>query len=421
MKKCNRFLSGLLSISTLLTALLSCLFLSACGRGGGKDKASLSTDYSLEQMAASVLNSQSGLPSLYAVTSGEEVFFSYLPLYFGDQAALAEEGILCIPAGASASEICIFRLKDSADTERAETLLRAYAENRAAVFTGYAPEEAALAGNAVTVLKGQYAALFICKDAVKARDAFLSCFGSPAPVGLTLQLPSLPGKEDSGDASELPSSDFSSGSLPSPEDNADDAYDHEGILNAWKSGEDGGLSRRNAQVLTLCKEILDEITREDMTPYEKELAVHDWMITHGNYDEAVLNPLAGLTPVKDNDNPLGFLLERKGICLGYTTTFQLFMDLLGIECITVRGYAKQTEDHAWNMVKLDGDWYCVDVTWDDPVGAGENPHPLLTHRYFNVTSEFLRQTDHQWKEDKIPVAVGQKYAWTWESNDRISG
>lgn len=98
MKKCNRFLSGLLSISTLLTALLSCLFLSACGRGGGKDKASLSTDYSLEQMAASVLNSQSGLPSLYAVTSGEEVFFSYLPLYFGDQAALAEEGILCIPA-----------------------------------------------------------------------------------------------------------------------------------------------------------------------------------------------------------------------------------------------------------------------------------------------------------------------------------
>lgn len=135
-------------------------------------------------------------------------------------------------------------------------------------------------------------------------------------------------------------------------------------------------------MLTLCKEILDEITREDMTPYEKELAVHDWMITHGNYDEAVLNPLAGLTPVKDNDNPLGFLLERKGICLGYTTTFQLFMDLLGIECITVRGYAKQTEDHAWNMVKLDGDWYCVDVTWDDPVGAGENPHPLLTPLLF---------------------------------------
>lgn len=131
-------------------------------------------------------------------------FSPICPCISGTKRRLPEEGILCIPAGASASEICIFRLKDSADTERAETLLRAYAENRAAVFTGYAPEEAALAGNAVTVLKGQYAALFICKDAVKARDAFLSCFGSPAPVGLTLQLPSLPGKEDSGDASELP-------------------------------------------------------------------------------------------------------------------------------------------------------------------------------------------------------------------------
>ena len=71
-------------------------------------------------------------------------------------------------------------------------------------------------------------------------------------------------------------------------------------------------------------------------------------------------------------------------------------------------------DHAWNQVKLDGDWYAVDLTWDDPMGsyedipaAGEPGH----HRYFNVTGGFLLESDHQWDYDAVPEAEGTRYAW----------
>ena len=87
------------------------------------------------------------------------------------------------------------------------------------------------------------------------------------------------------------------------------------------------------------------------------------------------------------------------------------MDLLGIECITVEGSAYGgTSDHAWNQVCLDGDWYCVDVTWDDPTTFG-TVSEQTSHRYFNVTSQHMRDTDHQWDESAVPEATGTRYAW----------
>ena len=105
----------------------------------------------------------------------------------------------------------------------------------------------------------------------------------------------------------------------------------------------------------------------DGSAYDQELAVHDWMIAHGQYDTNRLSQLPDFQENPSNGNPYGFLVDGAGICMGYTTTFQFLMDLLGIECITVEGSAcNHTEDHAWNQVYLDGDRYCVDVTWDDP-------------------------------------------------------
>ena len=55
------------------------------------------------------------------------------------------------------------------------------------------------------------------------------------------------------------------------------------------------------------------------------------------------------------------------------------------------------EDHAWNMVRLNGEWYCVDSTWDEA---------MRDHwRYFNVTSERMIGTDHQWDYENVPEAT----------------
>ncbi len=50
----------------------------------------------------------------------------------------------------------------------------------------------------------------------------------------------------------------------------------------------------------------------------------------------------------------------------------------------------------------------MDVTWDDPTGAARNGRH---HRYFNVTSAYLRETDHQWAYRNVPEATAAAYAW----------
>ena len=69
-----------------------------------------------------------------------------------------------------------------------------------------------------------------------------------------------------------------------------------------------------------------------------------------------------------------------------------------------------TSDHAWNQVRLDGEWYCVDVTWDDPIVLGAVSEQAA-HRYFNVTSDFMRETKHFWDGESVPEAEGTLYAW----------
>ena len=83
--------------------------------------------------------------------------------------------------------------------------------------------------------------------------------------------------------------------------------------------------------------------------------------------------------------------------------------------ITVVGASSgSTSDHAWNMVRLEGEWYCVDPTWNDPVG-GERVSPnqwdQVHHPYFNVTSDDMRWTDHQWDYANVPEATATRFCW----------
>ena len=248
------------------------------------------------------------------------------------------------------------------DGAQAAEALEDYIAARAGAFTGYAPEQAAILAHSTAVSRGRYAALLICSDPAEARAAFNACFeGPPAeeppvPLAPRPQEPPVSGEE---------------------EQDGGWRYDRQRLLSAWEEGGTG-LADRDQVILQSCRDLLGEIITEEMSDYEKELAVHDWMIAWAEYDQAALSALPGAQPTPDSDNPYGFFTGRAAICTGYTSTFQLLMDLLGIECVTVEGTAYNgTEDHAWNMVRLDGDWYCVDVTWDDPVMGEEIFGPIL--------------------------------------------
>ena len=103
--------------------------------------------------------------------------------------------------------------------------------------------------------------------------------------------------------------------------------------------------------------------------YEKLKIIHDYLIDNIEYDTTLLG---------DNIyNIYGALVNKICVCEGYAKAYQYLLNEIGIENVIVIGTGtnsrNETENHAWNYVKLNDNWYAVDVTWDDPViiGGGE--------------------------------------------------
>ncbi len=120
--------------------------------------------------------------------------------------------------------------------------------------------------------------------------------------------------------------------------------------------------------LNLLEAMQEEVARqlEGYSDYEKIREVHNWMVDNIEYDVDL-----------EADEPYsisGALTEGKAVCEGYARGFKYIMDKLNIPCVLVSGTgtnsAGETESHAWNYVQLDGNWYAVDVTWDDPIVIG---------------------------------------------------
>lgn len=98
--------------------------------------------------------------------------------------------------------------------------------------------------------------------------------------------------------------------------------------------------------------------------YENIKMVHDYLVESIEYDENT----------SYSYNIYGALVNNKCVCEGYAKSFKYLMDALEIPCTIVIGEATNsqgdTENHAWNYVKLEESWYDVDCTWDDPIIIG---------------------------------------------------
>lgn len=186
----------------------------------------------------------------------------------------------------------------------------------------------------------------------------------------------------------------------------DNEYHPDLVLAAWQSGDSSQLGAKDRAILEAASAVISSEITDDMEPWEKELALHDWMIYNVEYDPEALSSLPTATPDPDGDNPYGPLLNGVGVCGGFSSTFKLFMDMVGIPCVTVPGFANTGEAHAWNKVQLDGEWYCVDTTWNDPVDGDP------WHVYFNVRDEYLKQIGFQWDNLGFPEANGTRYAYS---------
>lgn len=121
--------------------------------------------------------------------------------------------------------------------------------------------------------------------------------------------------------------------------------------------------------------LLDGLT-DSMSAYDLELAIHDRLAAHTDYDQT----LTGAHIY----NLYGALVDRLAVCQGYAEAFQYLLQQAGIPCLLVRGEAGG-ERHIWNMPLLGEAYVHTDVTWDDPIVEGLEDKPV-SHAYFNLTT-----------------------------------
>lgn len=172
------------------------------------------------------------------------------------------------------------------------------------------------------------------------------------------------------------------------------------ISDAYKSGNTSNLSDKDKETLNMAKSVLDEIITDGMSDYEKELAVYKWMTANIGFDSGSMTVVPG-DDSKPVDNPNGVLKNHEAVCVGYATTFRLFMQMLGIDCMVVHD---SYLSHSWDLVKLDGQWYHTDIYSDAGSGEGNFSH-------FNLNDEMMNS--QEWNTDFFPAADGYKYNYAY--------
>lgn len=154
--------------------------------------------------------------------------------------------------------------------------------------------------------------------------------------------------------------------------------------------------------------------RHDMSDYEKILAIHDYIINNGEYDKRLFSE--GEVP-PESYSTYGILALGVGVCESYAKSMKYFLDEAGIDSMIVIGTSRG-ENHAWNLVKIEGEYYHIDTTWDDPVI--EDGSQVVRHNFFNLNDEQIEKT-HEWDREQYPEAKGTQYNYYKYNNLVVLG
>lgn len=142
----------------------------------------------------------------------------------------------------------------------------------------------------------------------------------------------------------------------------DNGSDTSYLTDGFYSKED--VEKYENQIEQIKNQIIAQVNGK--SDYQKIKMIHDYLIDSIEYENDLTK--------KDVYDIYGALVKKRCVCEGYAKAFQYLMNEIGIENTIVIGSGinsrNETESHAWNYVKLDGRWYAVDVTWDDPIITG---------------------------------------------------
>ena len=125
--------------------------------------------------------------------------------------------------------------------------------------------------------------------------------------------------------------------------------------------------------------------------YGRLIAIHQYMITHVGYDNG--------DSCAATASAAGPILQGSAKCSGIARMTKMLCDLCDVPCIIIHGTSNGNgcvEEHAWNLVQINGKWIHIDITWDITIGGGEKRYD-----YFGLTDSEISLT-HSWNKALIP-------------------
>ena len=143
-------------------------------------------------------------------------------------------------------------------------------------------------------------------------------------------------------------------------------------------------------------QVIEQNNVQSMSQYDQIKFVNDVIVINTVYSE---------NTVASPHSAFAVAYEGKGVCQGYALLAQEMFNQLGIESKYIVGEV-EGQGHAWNLIKLDGNWYHLDVTWNDPTPDRGNK---VRYGYFLVSDRFIAK-DHTWIQGNYPAAVSETFA-----------
>ncbi len=145
------------------------------------------------------------------------------------------------------------------------------------------------------------------------------------------------------------------------------------------------ISQNRAIIDQVVENYLAELP-QNATDYDKVKYVYEMVILNTEYN----------LEAPDNQNICSVFLGRESVCLGYAKAVQYLLQQLNVEATVVTGSVLTGESHAWNLVKVNGQYYYLDATWGDASYTGsageETALSTINYDYLCVTTQDIVKT-----------------------------
>ncbi len=137
----------------------------------------------------------------------------------------------------------------------------------------------------------------------------------------------------------------------------------------------------NGRIERSVNKIIADLGLNRMSDAEKIKSVHDYFCKRISYDhEAVANDK--VDKFVASHSIIGVFSKQKAVCEGISKAFKIVLNTADVKCIIVDGNAgEKSENHSWNIVKINGRPYHIDLTWD----LANSKASLINYDYYNVT------------------------------------